>query len=218
MLSRVTPAIERERGLEKFLVDLHRKKLNAYFIGRTNFNYPFYMATSRPVKSLKDLSGKKAAASPLTTAFTDALGMTPIETEDEYTAMERGLVNAVIMPAVQHGDMSMYELESHFIDHGVLSGNVVLLLNWDKYAALPQHLKDLMLQARLDLEPKMVALTNKWTMDGRAAARKAGLTIVKFSPKEAEAYVDLSFSSSWENAKPTLSPESYNRMKEFLKK
>ncbi len=218
MLSRVTPAVERERGVEDFLVELHRKKLNTYFIGRTNFNYPFFMATSFPVKSYKDLARHKAAASPLTTAFTNALGMTPIETEDEYTAMERGLVDAVIMPAVQLGDMSMFELASHFIDHGVLSGNVVILINWDKWASLPKPLQNLMKQVRLDLEPQMAALTKKWTEAGRQAARKAGKKIVKFSAADAKAFVELSFSSSWENAKSTLSPASYAKMKEFLKK
>ncbi len=218
MLSRVTPAVERERGVEEFMIELHREHLNAYFIGRTNFNYPFYMATSFPVSSPEDLAGRSAAASPLTTAFTDALGMIPIETEDEYTAMERGLVDAVIMPAVQHGDMSMFELETYFIDHGVLSGNVVILLNWDKWASLPEHLQDLLIQVRLDLEPQMAALTKQWTEEGRQAARDAGLTIVTFSPEDAESFVELSFSSAWEDAKPTLSPESYAKMREFLKK
>jgi len=218
MLSRVTPAKERERGLDEFLIELHRKKLNTYYIGRTNFNYPFYMATSFPVKSIKDFAGHKAAASPLTTAFTDALKMTPIETEEEYTAMERGLVDSVIMPAVQLRDTSMFEITTHFIDHGVLSGNVVILMNWDKWAKLPESLQDLMRQTRLDLEPQMAALTSEWTEAGREAARKAGQTIVRFSPEEAEQFVEMSFESSWEDAKPTLSPESYAKMREYLKK
>ncbi len=214
--SRTTPDVERARGLDDYLLKVHKENLNAYFLGRTMFQYKFYMATSFPISSPQELKGHAGAGGGVLVDYMEALGMTVVETEEEYTAMERGLVDTLFMPAIQYDDMSLFELATHFIDHGLHTGSVATIMNLDKFNSLPKHLQDLLVQTQLDMEPMMVERGAQWTADGKQAARDAGLEIVTFSPEDAEYFVELIYDVGWAKAKEALSPESYVKMQAFL--
>ncbi len=59
-LSEIMPLEERERGFYDYIVELHKEKMNVYYLGRVEVGMPFYVASSkvRPTTPY-DLAGLK---------------------------------------------------------------------------------------------------------------------------------------------------------------
>ena len=45
-----------------------------------------------------------------------------------------------------------------------------------------------------------------------------GVQFVKYSPADAKYFIDLAYSTSWEETKGKVSPEMYAKLREFLMK
>ena len=100
--------------------------------------------------------------------------------------------------------------------HPVIAGDLVIIVNLDKYNSLPPHLQDVLAQAHLNIEPRIRDTAAANVQQGTQGAIDAGLTLVEFTPDDAAWYTALAASTSWDAVKDRLTPESQAKMKAFL--
>ena len=213
----VIPLNEEEvrRGYDEYMDKVHREKMNVVWVGRGLWEFPFHIATTYPVTKPADLQGHKVAVSPTTEASALALGMVPIETEEEYTALERGVIDTMYTtPASMWAD-GVFEVASHFIDHPFGIGSLVIIASLDKFNSLPPDLQNALLQGYRNARPRMTEVFKQQLEMGRGEAVKAGLTIVKFSDADYKMAQTTVLEAGWEAAKDKLTPESFAKMREL---
>jgi len=189
--------------------------MNAVWVGRMTYEWPFYIATTYPVQTPADLKGHKVATSPTTEPSAEALGLIPIETEEEYTALERGVIDTIYTPPISMFADGIFEVATHFISHPLAQGSLVLFCNLDRFNSLPPNLQKALLQGHINARPKMKGVMEGMVGKGISEAEAAGLTMVKFSDddfKRAEAAV---LEAGWEAAKEIVEPESFAKMRQL---
>jgi TRAP-type C4-dicarboxylate transport system substrate-binding protein len=91
-LSRLSAQQERETGYYDFIADAH-KKANLTYLGRLALNTNFYLFTNKKVAKPQELAGQKMASPFLFQDFMNSLGIVPVDIEDEYTGMQRGMID-----------------------------------------------------------------------------------------------------------------------------
>jgi TRAP-type C4-dicarboxylate transport system substrate-binding protein len=219
-MSEYTAVEEREpkSGFYDWMVELHKQKMNSFFLGRTETNVQFVMWIKRRVQKPADLAGLKAAGAPWMFSWYKALGMSSvvIPTAERYTALQQGIIDVALVPIDTGMTAKYHEVAPHVIDHGVWpAGFLVTLVNMDKWNSLPKDLQDMMTSAQKELEPEY----GRWRGQEQAKAReslKGKTTFIKFSPADAKSFVGLADSSRWEDAKAKLSPEDYTKLRKVL--
>ncbi|MFC1872934.1 hypothetical protein ACFLYV_04400, partial [Chloroflexota bacterium] len=217
--SRVTYSVLHERGWDEWLRGVYAEKMGTLWIGRGAWDQPYYMGTTFPVSTLADLKGHICASPPSLEIFSEALGMVVADIEEEFTAMEQGVLEAVITPAYPQYVDGLMELQTHWVDHPVLDSALVLVGNLEKNNSLPANLQNVLADAHAMSIPDMTTESRKWNTLGNQKAKEMGLTIVTLPPAEAEYFVDLAYDVAWENKAPeVLTPESIATLKEYFAK
>jgi TRAP-type C4-dicarboxylate transport system substrate-binding protein len=221
-LSEYSIAEEREpkSGFYDRMVELHRAKMNSFFLGRTETNVQFVMWVKRKVEKPADLAGLKGAGAPWMLLWYKALGISSvvIPTAERYNALQQGIIDVALVPLDTGLTVKFHEVTSYVIDHGVWpAGFLVTLINLDKWNGLSKKLQDIMVSVQKELEPEY----GKWREGEQAKARQfltGKVTFIKFSPAEAKYYVELAYSPRWDDAKAKLSPEDYAKLRKVLVK
>ncbi len=222
-ISELTPMEERKSGFYDLMVQLHKEKMNAYYLGRPRSVAAYITATKFPVKNPRqDFKGKKiASASQLYVSFIKSLGAVPVTLPEAetYSALERGLVDAVVTSTSIVKGYSLFEVTKYQIDHPFFpAANSVLLVNKDVWDKLPKDLQDLMNTVMMETEQEMVAFFAQQIKDENQLSRDKGLQFVSFSPEDAKWYTDMAHESTWQKVKEKVSPEMYAKLREALKK
>jgi len=174
ILSEYTPMEEHKNGVYDFQVEEHAAA-GMRFIGRLETNHTFHCGVKEKVSRPQDLAGKKIRSMGLYNYFIKALGASPVKIAhtETYTALERGVVDGYMFPFSDVADLSLYEVCKYFIDHTFYeSGNLVIIMNLEKFNSLPKHLQKVMVDAMIDLEPMMYEIFGK----DQAAAKKKMLS------------------------------------------
>jgi TRAP-type C4-dicarboxylate transport system substrate-binding protein len=206
---------EVKRGYDKYMDKVHREKMNAVWVGRMLWGFPFHIATKYPIKTPADFKGHKVAVSPTTAASSLALGLIPIETEEEYTALERGVTDTVYSQPASMAADGIFEVATHFIDHPLGQGALIMIASQNKFNSLPANLQNALLQGHLNARPRMTALFKEQLSTAIGDAKKAGLTMVKFSPEDAALTEKTVLEAGWKAAADKLTPESLAKMREL---
>jgi len=224
LVSELTALEERELGFLDFMNELYQKNLNAYYLGRARNYGSFFQIflKDRIERPQEELAGLRIATTAALTDALVALGAIPVvlPTEDRYTAVERGTVDAIaggsFLSALGGG---WAEVTNYFIEpQPWQSHNAIFLVNLDSLNRLPKHLQDLMIDIGAEIGPEQeayfIADENKY----RQQVIDAGIEPITLSPEDAEWYLGLANDIVWQQVKAEVSPENYLRLRELLLK
>jgi TRAP-type transport system periplasmic protein len=198
VLSKLTPSEERKSGLYDFMVEEHAKRINARYLGRIQIS-PFYLWTKKEPKALADLRGLKMRSGVLYDRLMREFGMVPvtINAPEVYTALQSGIVDGFGWPVTGPLKRGWLDSVKNVIDIPFFgASNVVILMNLDKWNALPKATQDALSQLTAEFEPRMVKHfndenENEWKAIGDKVKK------VKFSDAENKTYLDTAYSVEW---------------------
>jgi len=201
ILSRRSVSEEREAGgLYDFMVKRH-EKLNVRYIGRALWS-PFYLWTSTRAANVDGLKGQKMRTSALYDRFMTALGVLPVTMpeSDTYTALEGGTVTGFGWPMAGPRERGWIKSAKYVIDLPFFaSNNIVIIMNLDKWKALPEDVRKEIERVTAAFEPKMVQHYRQAEAEEWALLEKAGVSKIKFSDAENKRYVDTAYKVEWDN-------------------
>ncbi len=202
--SRLTLAEERERGVIDLLREIHAKG-GFFYLGRPRDYDPeglFFIWTKKRVEKPQDLAGMKIGMNSATTnPFTKALGAVPavIGSTELYASLERGVVDSFMTARSTFVAFGMQELVNYVIDHGYYNDGLAFLINLEYWNALPQHLQKLVEEVHMEVQQDALVDYLEVVAKNKQAELDAGVEFIKFSPADAEWYIETAYSTYWEN-------------------
>ena len=200
-LSRKSSAEEREPGGLYDVMAKRHEALNMHYIGRVHYGN-FYLWTKDKIPNLEGLKGVKLRTTALYDRFMKRLGAIPVtvpETET-YTALEGGTVNGMGWPVSGPRERGWTKIVKNVIDLPFYSAsNVLILMNQEKWKALPPDVQAKLTEITVAFEPKMVKHFKDAENVEWAELQKAGVNRIKFSDAENRKYIDAAYDVEWEN-------------------
>jgi TRAP-type C4-dicarboxylate transport system substrate-binding protein len=210
-LSNMTPSEEREKGVWRFMNDLHEKKLGLYYLARLGLGEKFYLYLIKPIKSA-DLTGLNIRVSPMYLQVIKALGGNPvvIPPTDVYTALQRGVVDGYCWPAVGIRDWGWDKVTKYIVEPGFYQTPNMLLLNLKTWNKLPKKLHGILTEAAIESEKKVMAYFAKLAEEERPILLKEGIQVINLPPAEKEKFLKVAYDSAWKEIiekNPDTGPE-----------
>lgn len=202
--SQITAWEERARGAYDFINEGH-KKAGLFYLGRTTPSEgtgDFTILTKRETRNLGDLAGQKIGSlGPLAIPIVKALGATPlvVKVMDIYTSMEQGIMDANFSTLQTHADLHLWEVAKYLIDHRFFCSPSVTIMNLKRWNSLPDHLKELLMEAQKEVEREYAPLNTKLLDEAAQKMKDNGVELVKFPASEAEKYIEIIYDSFWKN-------------------
>ena len=186
------------------------EKANMQYLGRVIDYTPFHLYLTKKIDK-PDLTGLKIRITPVYRDFFQALGATIMQTApgEVYTALERGVVDGYGWPINGIFDFNWHEKTKYRVDPGFYSAEVSLVMNLDKWKALSQAQKDLLMRHVIALE----AANDSWKKvneDDIKRQAQAGIQVITFDPATAKQYYDKAYEVAWTNlikASPQYGPQ-----------
>lgn len=218
-VSQITMAEERERGFNDFIDKLCREKMNLHYLVRGNY-LGFYICTNKKVDKPEDLAGLKVRSLRQADRFIEALGGVPVTvaTAEAYSALERGVTDAFAGDLMLLDTMKLHEVLKYVIDHPWQTPSVGIVMNLDSWNRLPTHLQDLITDITVEFDSEVPAYNVEREEQARQMLLDGGMEFIKFSPEDAERYVDLAYNAQWGEIEKAVTPENYAKLKELLTK
>ena len=211
-LSSYTPAEERANGAMAYLNDLHQKKLGGvYYLGRLGLDAKFFVYLKKPVKSA-DFTGLNIRVSPLYLQAIKGLGGNPVVMPlgDTYLALERNVVDGACSPGVGLREWGWQKQLKYVVEPGFYRIPNPFLVNLNAWNKLPQKLKDIMRDATIEGEKKVVAEMEELAKKERPALIAEGIQVIDLPPAEKEKFLRIAYDEGWKDViqkNPQTGPE-----------
>lgn len=217
-LSNYTPAEERANGALAFLNDLHQKKLGVYYLGRLGLNVKFFVYLKKPIKSA-DFTGLNIRVSPLYLQAIKGLGGNPVVMPlgDTYLALERNVVDGACSPGVGLREWGWQKHLKYVVEPGFYTVPNPLLVNLNAWNKLPQYLKDVLRDATIEGEKKVVAEFEDLAKKERPALMAEGIQVIDLPPAEKEKFLKIAYDEGWKDV-IQKSPQTGPELKKLLMK
>jgi TRAP-type C4-dicarboxylate transport system substrate-binding protein len=203
------PELRRNGGYE-LINRIWNEKANMQYLGRVIDFTPFHLYLTKKIEK-PDLTGLKIRITPVYRDFFQALGATVMQTApgEVYTALERGVVDGYGWPINGIFDFNWHEKTRFRVDPGFYSAEVSLVMNLDKWKALSQAQKDLLMRHVIAHE----AANDSWKKvneDDIKRQAQAGIQVITFDAATARQYYDKAYEVAWTNlikASPQYGPQ-----------
>jgi TRAP-type C4-dicarboxylate transport system substrate-binding protein len=217
-LSNYTPSEERSNGAWAFLNDLHQKKLGVYYLGRLGLNIQFHIFLKKPIKSA-DLTGLNIRVSPLYLQAVKGLGGNPVVMPlgETYLALERNVVDGAGSPSVGIREYGWDKQLKYVVDPGFYTVPNPLLVNMAAWNKLPQKLKDLLRDATVEAEKKVVVEFDDLAKKERPILLKEGIQVIDLPPAEKEKFLKIAYDEGWKDV-IQKSPQTGPELRKLLSK
>jgi TRAP-type C4-dicarboxylate transport system substrate-binding protein len=223
MLTRLT--LEEERapgGAYDFVLDQY-KKAGLYYLGRGYHKDGFFYTWLRKKKVQKkeDLAGMiiggTTAAQPAALAW--GCTYTPIQLTDSYSAMERGVVDAIsAQPPTSWKDFGNYEVSKYVIDHPIYASTPRIFVNLNTFNKLPKHLQELLVNTFIEAEKEMAGVSTQINQEAmKWMVEKKHIEPIKLSPEDAKWYVESAYKGAWDFQQKRF-PEITPKLRQFYTK
>jgi TRAP-type mannitol/chloroaromatic compound transport system substrate-binding protein len=143
-----------------------------------------------PMNSIDDLKGKKIRTSGFGARFYDALGATSVSLSptEIYTALQTKNIDALEWTFWEENmRLNFHEVVTYVLDpapHQGITENYPLLVNQEKWDALPQDLKDIVLVARDQARYRASMLLVEEIKARELWKKMPNMTLVKWTPEE----------------------------------
>ncbi len=210
-LTRLTPQQERETGAYDMFRKLAAEKVNIYFLGKVNplANYHVYSAV--PVNSVADFKGMRIRSTPTYKDLILALGAHPVTTThgEIYTALERGVVQAVCSPAFGMLEMGWHVKVKYIIHPPFYQQDQTIIFNLDTWKKLPPDLQKLADEVMMQIEKESETFIKGRMEAAHADLMKAGLKDITLS--DADKFLEFAYDAAWKDvlskSDPTTGPQ-----------
>jgi len=217
-LSNFTPSEERTGGAWAYMNDLHEKKIGIFYLARLGLGTKFHLYLKKPIKTA-DLKGLNIRVSPMYLQAIKGLGGNPvvIPPTEVYAALERNVVDGYCWPVVGIRDWGWQKQTQYVVDPGFYNVPNPLLINLKTWNQLPQKLRDLLTEAAVEAEKKVVALFDDLAKQERPMLLKEGIQVIDLPPAEKEKFLKVAYDEGWkdvEGKNPVVGP----KLKELLTK
>ena len=213
------PVEERNKGVFKFIFDLH-KKHGIYYLGRHDWRGPFYLWTNFPFTKMDDLKNRKFFLPVGFQLIYKRLGIVGVMMEpiDVYTGMERGTIEGAGQPLFPMRGTGLYELVKYCLDLPMLGSVQVCLVNLDKWNKLPKHFQDLVAKTYEKWETEwMVPYQENLYNTERKAIQDKGVKFVKFSdPAENSRFSQMVEDTFWDDMANRMGRESAAQIRKMI--
>ena len=210
-LSELRPWEERASGAWAYYNDLHEKKLGLYFLGRIGTDLPFMLYLIKPIATA-DLKGFNIRVSPMYLQMIKGLGGNPvvIPPTDVYTALERKVVDGYCWPAIGIREWGWEKQTKYVVSAGFYSGPHPMVMNLKTWNGLPQKFKDVLNQAAMEAEKKIIAYYQEEEKKEMPLLKQAGLQVIDLPPAENEKFIKIAYEEGWKDIiekNPKTGPE-----------
>ena len=200
----------RRNGAVDLINKIWNEKANMQYLGRVIDYTPFHLYLTKKIDK-PDLTGLKIRITPVYRDFFQAIGATVMQTApgEVYTALERGVVDGYGWPINGIFDFNWHEKTKFRVDPGFYSAEVSLVMNLDKWKALSQAQKDLLMRHVIAHE----AANDSWKKvneDDIKRQAQAGIQVISFDPATAKQYYDRAYEVGWASgikASPSYGPQ-----------
>lgn len=200
----------RRNGAVDLINKIWNEKANMQYLGRVIDFTPFHLYLTKKIDK-PDLTGLKLRITPVYRDFFQALGATVVQTApgEVYTALERGVVDGYGWPINGIFDFNWHEKTKFRVDPGFYSAEVSLVMNLDKWKALTQAQKDVLMRNVIALENANESW-KKVNEDDIKRQAQAGIQVISFGAAGSQQYLDRAYDVAWTNlikASPTYGPQ-----------
>jgi len=218
-LSQLTSQEEKDVGADAVYDEIHRKLLNATYMGALGSQLPFQLYTVKKVASVDELKGLKIRTSPMYIDFLKALGATPVETApgDVYQALERGVADGYMWPLVSIRLYGWQEVSKYVVGPPFYKVSHPLLMNAKTWDSLPKHIQEVLMEA---LRLEVVAIDTRTADEIKneyVELKKAGMEIIEFSPADTKKYLDMAYDEGWKG-QLKMEQDYTNKLRKLLSK
>ncbi len=196
-----------QRGLLEKMRKIYAEK-NVYYLAPCPAGQISQIMTTFPVKSLKDLKGKKIGAAGIVAEFIKLLGASPVNVPypERYMALKLGTVDALLTGGSMLEDAKLKELVTHFIiTPNVNSYSNSFLVNLKSWNALPDDIKK-----ALNEETRYLVADQHSMLDGIAgrlaiakAVKENKLKLVHLPAEEVEWLRNETMTKIWDKVAAT---------------
>jgi TRAP-type C4-dicarboxylate transport system substrate-binding protein len=198
-LSQLTSQQEKDVGADAIYDEIHRKKLNATYLGALGSQNPFQLYTIKKITSPDQIKGLRIRSSAMYVDFLKALGANPVVVKpgDVYQALERGVVDGLMWPLDSIRPWGWHEIVKYVVGPPFYKVSHPLLMNAKKWDSLPKHIQDVIREA---VRLEVIAIDARTADDisnEYKAMKKAGMQVIKFSPADTKKYLDMAYEEGW---------------------
>ncbi len=216
-LSTLDPEQERSCGFYDYMNKLHKERVNACYLGRNAPLVTHHLYLNIEITE-PDLEGLPIRVTGAQSALVEALGAATVTTApgELYTALKMGIVSGYGWPAIGVSDLKWDEATKYVIDPGFYQVDAITLINLDTWNQLTSERQKLLAETMRETEKLAVNHYRQKIAETRQQMRKKGIKEITFSPEMAEKYLNIAYSSGWDqmlNAAPQLGP----KIKELLR-
>jgi len=201
----------RANGAFDLLAPNWEKKLNAKIlaIGETSAQFYLYLVDKPKLRpdGVIDLKGVKIRTTGAYRPLIEALGATPVQITNAgevYTALERGLVGGFGWPTVGLASQKLVGLVHYRVDPPFYHLANVLLVNLDKWNAMPKPAQDLVLKVAAAYEQASIENMHRAAKVDEAAIKQAGVQVFAMTGEGAKKYLSIAYEAMWKRASGRL--------------
>jgi len=216
-LSETSAAEQRSNGGYELINRIWAEKANMRYLAKVVEFTPFHLYLTKKIDK-PDLTGLKIRITPVYREFFQAMNAQVMTTPpgEVYTALERGVIDGYGWPIHALFDLNWQEKTRFRVDPGFYNAEVGVIMNLDKYKALPAKARDYLNRQALAYEQQ----NDFWKSYNQNEAKRqadAGIQTIAFDAATSRAYVDKAKEIGWATA-IKASPQYGEQLKKVLAK
>ena len=216
-LSETSAAEQRKNGGYDLINKIWAEKANMRYLAKVVEFTPFHLYLNKKIDK-PDLTGLKIRITPVYRDFFQAMGASVMTTApgEVYTALERGVIDGYGWPIHALFDLNWQEKTKYRVDPGFYNAEVGLVMNLDKYKALPPKARQFLDDHALAYEQQ----NDFWKSYNQNEAKRqaeAGIQTITFDAATTRAYSEKAKEIGWASAIKS-SPQYGEQLKKVLAK
>lgn len=218
-LSEFSPMDMRKNGAFDFFDKMLQEKANAKLLGlMLPGNEWFYIYSNKKINKA-DLSGMLIRTIPIYDPIIKALGAKTVSlpASEVPTAMERKVIDGFCYPTLGADDLNYHEVAKFVLDHGFLSGEAVLVMNFDSWKKLPKDIQEAIARIAAEAEEYGWNKLKEAKQTSINNLKAKGVEFVKLPPAEEEKFNKVVSEASWAEIKKKT-PQNYEQLRQLLVK
>jgi TRAP-type C4-dicarboxylate transport system substrate-binding protein len=210
-LSGFSPAEERTNGAYEYMNGLHEKKIGTHLLARLGLGIKFHMYLKKPIKTA-DLKGLNIRVSPMYLQAIKALNGNPvvIPPTEVYVALERNVVDGYCWPSTGIRNWGWQKQTKYVVDPGFYNVPNPLLINLNVWNKLPKKIQEILTEASIEAEKKVVAFFEDAERNERPLLAKEGIETIALAQAEAQRFLTVAYDEGWKDImlkNPQTGPE-----------
>jgi TRAP-type C4-dicarboxylate transport system substrate-binding protein len=217
-LSDFPPSEERANGAWAYINEIHEKKIGVHYLARLGLGIKFHLYLKKPIKTA-ELKGLNIRVSPMYLQMVKTLGGNPvvIPPTEVYVALERNVVDGYGWPSVGIMDWGWHKQTQYILEPGFYQVPNPLLVNLKTWNQLPPKMKEIMNEAAIEAEKRVVANFIELEKKERPLLLKEGIQVIELPSVEKEKFLKLTYESAWNDILGKC-PDTGPKLRELLTK